>query len=408
MTSGEVHNIGIIVACEQNSALRTIENVSAGVKSANGAVHVFNMPYLGYLNKINPMTAKYANSFMKLTAKNIEAIIKTNMLDGVVIVSDCDITITGALLGCLRVNCPVLVAYPGHCTYHLSLNTNAKLVKREFDEEQADVQHSTHPSHNASNLKTFISLIHNFGFVVETFETYSRDSGLLIQNAYNTGIKIVENTKNMTLPRKLITKDKFHNAVNICLDKNLADFAQIELAAELARANDIKLDHDYITMITKKSSEPKIIMVRGSACDDGGYVQMSDSLPTHFQGTAKVYSSLEEADRAIGNGSIKDGVIVLHNCVDINVSAIVHTIHELGLSDKIAIATDGVCDQTSVLVVQKCTPNTYENEAFSNIQTGDVLEINLAKSRFNTSILAKDIKTRAKRNTTQKFETYFN
>jgi len=400
MTSGEVQNIGVIVACNMEHATKTIENIKSGIRAKGGAPTTFHMPHLGYINKVNPMTAKYAHSFMLQTSRNIEAIIKPNMLDGVVIVSDCDITITGALLGTLKINCPTLVITTGIYGKYLKHNNVYNLFEiatgtTGFESIDAAIEDSN--SHDAGSMKTIISVLEKIGL---SSDQYPNGSGAHHKCAYEIGEKIVEYAEKLILPKKLLTKDKYATAITETFNSMNAtvDLSQIELINTLFDANDTRI---------KSIEHSGIIQIKGSASEDGGIMQITTDSPTHFTGSAWVYQSLEDADRALLGGSIKEGIIILQNCVNVNVSAIALIIEEMELTDKIAIATDGVCESTATLVIQKCTPNTQENESFANIQTGDALEINIAKGRFNTSILAKDIKTRAKRNSPKKPTVYF-
>ena len=388
MTAGEIYNIGIVVACDAKSADSTIQNLSAGIRAKGGAPSVFHMAYLGYLNKVNPLTAKYAQSFIKVASSNIEAIVKANMLDAVIIVSDCDITLTGTILGTLKINCPTLVISTGS---HVS---NTHLFN---DDMTTDENIEKSGSCNNGSLQTFLSLLEKMDLTTKLYPSYS---GAHHKSAYELGEKIVTYAEKLTLPRKLLTKEKFTAAITQTFETlhNKVDLSQIELVTSLLATNDQKL---------KPIDHKSIIELRGTAAEDEAIAQIGDNSPTQFSGSAWVYHSLEDADRALGNGSVKEGIVVLQNCAGINVSAIAHTISEMGMTEKIAIATDGVCENTATLVIQKITPASYENEAFANIQTGDALEINLAKGRFNTAVLSKDIKTRAKRNSPPKPVSYF-
>jgi dihydroxyacid dehydratase/phosphogluconate dehydratase len=137
------------------------------------------------------------------------------------------------------------------------------------------------------------------------------------------------------------------------------------------------------------------------------YVQYKTERPAPFEGRAWVYQNLEDADRAVCSSSIPpQSVIVLQNCVGVDVTAIVNVICGADRTD-IAVATDGTCELTDVLVVQIANPNSFANEEFANIQNGDQLEIDPAKGRFNSNVLSKDLKNRAKRNGERKPVIYF-
>jgi dihydroxyacid dehydratase/phosphogluconate dehydratase len=166
---------------------------------------------------------------------------------------------------------------------------------------------------------------------------------------------------------------------------------------------DIKLSHDFLISSDSKNT----VFVRGSAGGNGGYVQTTDNTPLAITGAAWVYEGLEAADSALQSNAIDAGVMVIQACAGEDISIIAHTIMALGRQRDIAIATDGYCETTPVLTVTNVSPNGYTDGEFANIQNGDIIEIDTARGRFNTSVSAKDMKIRAKRKIVKQQEVYF-
>ena len=409
VTSGDVPAIAIINTCEITASKKLVENVACGIKSGNAAVFIHNVPNFGYANKINPITAKYAESFKRVAAAFAESIIRPNMIDGVVIVTDCDTTAVGLLAGCLKSNCPALIL-PMRQMRNEANETNVcrvggnvtsgKLTNPQSEEILRDAEL---PQGNNS----FFNLLESVGFCTEKASS-AKSFGALLIAATETGKKIVSNTKDLVSPKKLLTKVAYQNVVEFCL-KNSVNIGALKILEKLFEANEVKVTHEFAgERAVKISPVPKIVLAKGSAATEGGYIQYNETMPTSFSGKAWVYDSLEDADRALLGGSIPSGsVVVVHNCVDMNVTALAYAIEGMGREKDIAIATDGVCDKTNVLAVQMCRPSSLANEEFANIQNGDVMEIDISRGRFNTSILAKDIKSRAKKNTQNKQQIYF-
>ena len=76
-------------------------------------------------------------------------------------------------------------------------------------------------------------------------------------------------------------------------------------------------------------------------------------------------------------------------------------------AESIAILTDGFCSATPVLTIANISPDGYANQDFTNIQNGDVIEIDTTKGRININVNSRDMKIRAKRNILKKHEIYF-
>ena len=338
----DIKTIGVINTSE---ACDTSVQVIAGVRSAGSVAREFWLPELGAWNKLNPLTAQYTESFVGLAGRNLLGLVKTNGLDGVVIISCCQETTLGLLMGCLRINCPVYVI----------------------------------PSHNHGLFK----MLEGLGMTIENY-TYT------LASAFETGKQIVERAVKTHSPKRFFTKQALLSVQS--------DISGMVMAAKLVRANDTKLPSDWLV-----SKENGNLMVRGSACEEGGLVKVQENYPTQFNGQAWVYKTLEDADRAISGGQIKNGIVVLQNCAGINISIITQAIEQKNLESSVALATDGYCgNPTAVFTVTHC-----EGTAFSLIQTGDALEIDLGKGRFNTNVGSKDMRQREKRGSITKRELYF-
>jgi len=406
-TSGEVYNIAIINSGTTADCL--LSNVVAGIKQGGAIPLVFNLPGFGFLNKINPAVAKYAQSTSMVIAANTEAIIKTNIIDGVVVISDCDITTAGVLSGCLKCNCPVLVVpngvNPSFDVDFLKLNGRAVVNATEIDGqlEKASLLEGIQEN---STTHTFFKAIEGFGLALKTASANIYLSGKQIALAQKTGKKIVEYAKDLNGPRRLLTKDALMVvAKKIFSDGGAEGFCGFMPIISLLIQNGNKIPHDFFIDIAKKLPNFPLILLRGSACEDGGYAIAKDNL--NFSGKAWVYHTLEDADKAISSGAINEGVIVLQNCVGQNVSCILYAIEGMEKQSQIAVVTDGLVEPSSVLAIVNCRPASNENGDFANIQTGDIIELDLAKGRFNTSISAKDMKARAKRNSVKEQPKYF-
>jgi len=446
VTEGEMPNIAIITTLTPFENKRLVNSVGYGVRHSGGAVGVYYTQMFGSSNRLNPMTAKFATSFTDTTARNTEAIIKTNMIDGVVAVTDCPITAMGIIQGCSRVNCPVLVVPVGvSCVDTEPLRLLGKITNaKQLDAIMNTVNLPNGIPNNLNTVSTFFLLAESMGLAVPSAGTGTANSGEHFRTAVITGEQIVKNAKDVLFPKKFLTKSHFANTTALCLSIN-GNISALKMWESLSQQKiefpttplfnvEIK-DIQVLPMLKQLSQTPKLIdgmalMYNGEKLKNyenisefetikrqsvipckgfiSGYAQPQQNTPPSFSGRAWVYDGIEAADKALLSGGVPaNSVIVVQNCVDMDISALVNIIEGANRTQEIAVITDGYAEKSDTLIVTHCTPSTHENEDFANIQTGDIIEIDLSKGRLNTNVSAKDFKTRAKKNSVKKLNFYF-
>ena len=413
ITQSDTPVVGVFTACTEYEKLT--ENVVAGIRAEGASSFVFSVPYFGYANKINPMTAKFSQSFRDFSKRTAHAIIKTNMLDGAVIITDCDVTACGLLEGCIENNCPVVVLPVGKC--HIAPVEGLGLPITQIAGAvaggkitSADMEEIIPREYMPKNQSDFFCLLEKIGLVVTGASRNRRASGAQIIAAHETGKLAGANTREVVLPKKSFTKSTWQDVVDLCIGENLA-LSNLELISHLFNAVDVKTPIEYIFERAAKlatTADVRVTKMTGTAIGGIAYAQTLGERAPEFNGRAWVYQNLEDADHALCGGHIPpSSVVVLQNCAGQDVTAIANVILGMGREREIAIATDGVCEVSRVLCVQLCSPNSTQNEEFANIQNGDELEIDVTRGRFNTDVLSKEIKIRQKRNTVKKPTMYF-
>ena len=324
--------------------------------------------------------------------------------------------------------------------------------------------------HEFNSTSTFFILMEAMGFCVPNASLTRIDSATHLRNAVATGEAICESAKSVLAPKKFLTKASLGNALALCLSiggdtsaihaiahlvctyeriphELLAEYSgktALLLTPEHQNTNHILQIGGIASILKQLSAIPKLLddgtlvytgeklkgaltgwgwesanleeasktsrvmLVKGSACELGGYAQPTANTPNSLSGKAWVYKTFEDADKALVANNIPDGsVIVVQHCPGTFISALAYTIEGMGKQSQIAVITDGLCDKTSALVVTRCTPDSLANEAFANIQNGDQIEIDLGRGRLNTNVASKDSKARGKKNSVRKPVWYF-
>jgi dihydroxyacid dehydratase/phosphogluconate dehydratase len=313
---------------------------------------------------------------------------------------DNEITASGVILGATQANCPVTLATVG-------INKNvdasipslaAKIAMREIKSIEAEEiihsyskQYGIYPRQNLTH--SFLIMAENLGLCLPGSHKLAYNSGELFAHAVSVGADAATKADDITTVKRLIDKKKLAESIT----KSISDGAMVGGILKYKRILDL---------IDLKMPVDLLNPVSGTAgC---GYVDRTDEIPVYMSGKAWVYDNIADALAALLSNAIDKGVIVIRNVTGQDVSAIGRAITVMNKQNDIAIATDGFMGGGwNVLAVTNVTPDGYANEEFANIHNGDELEIDTVKMRFNTNILIKEMKTRAKRNITKKQEVFF-
>lgn len=398
-SEGNVPVVGII-DCTQNCSPKLLENLTFGVNKEQGVALTFSIQNFNYLKRIMPATAKYARNYTDFVAKSTEAIIRTNMLDCVVAVVDNNVTGLGVLEGCTRTNCPVLLMPTGlNPNYDESIFATAgKVAMREI--KSTDVEHlintyakqfGTAPDDTLTT--AFFNLVEYFGLMLPNANKLQVNTGETFAFAIATGAEAVKRADDIITTKRLINKKTLAE----CLEKYQASGLPVSGVLQCQK---------LLSLIELKIPNGLFPSLKGSLADEA-YVVSQSTAPLTMENQAWVYRSITDAMLALTSNAIDNGIIVLQNCLDCDVSLVAKTIIAMQKQNEIALITDGYCASTNVLTIANITPNGFDNQDFANIQTGDILEIDVTKGRLNTNISSKDMKLRAKRNIVKKHEIYF-
>jgi len=406
--------VAVIVAGDIEECKKLVSDVITGVKNANGVAFTHFMPAMGYAAKINPQSAKFAQSWRQTSKSTATAIIKTNMVESVVIVGECDVTVSGIILACIETNTPVAVLPFGKCNI-----ANIAEIKKPITQLSGAIAGGKVTTTGGDEIISreympkrqgdMFSILETLGICQVGAGSNKRGGGKQIEAAIQTGAVAVKNAIQSVMPKKIFTKQSLQSVVDNALANNYA-ICDLVHVLRLFNACGVETPIEMLFERMAKIGVPNVTLSKLSGTALGGlaYVQWLGDKPEPISGRAWVYQTLEDADRALCNGSIPaQSIIVLQNMVGVDVSAIANVILGMGREREIAIATDGTCEPSNVLCVQLCTPDTYANEEFSNIQNGDELEIDATRGRFNSDVNAKELKTRAKRNVPKREERYF-
>ncbi len=192
-------------------------------------------------------------------------------------------------------------------------------------------------------------------------------------------------------------KSKIHNTQTVS-GKKIFDIAE---NAEIS-------DEEVIRSLRKAHhKEGGIAILRGNLAPDGAVVKQSavSARMMQFQGTAKVYNSEEAAMKAIMDGRIKSGDVVVVRYEGPKggpgmreMLSPTATIAGMGLSDSVALITDGrFSGGTRGPCIGHISPEAMEGGPIAFIKDGDRIRIDISGRKLDLMISEKEMKQRRAR-----------
>ena len=395
-----------ILDCTNNGNPAILENLICGIHQGGGLSLTFNLNNYDLHQRIAPATAKYANNYVNAVATNTAAIIRTQMLDGVVAIVDNYIMGLGVLIGCTNTNCPVLLMPVGKLKYAdvSVICAPARIAIREI--KAGDIDQVVNNYAHQSGTPMLDTLTTDFYRLAEAFELMLPGASTVLANtcavldlATQTATTILQRADDIITTKRLISKRTASEKIEQ-YKNNRGSVSGLFMFQKIFELVDLKIAPSMFDTLKTTLADQAFVVSRNNT-------PLQSNAPLVMEGQAWVYHTIVDAMSALTSNAIDSGIIVLQTCTDCDVSLVAHTITTMQKADSIAILTDGYCAETPVLTVAHISPDGYANEDFTNIQNGDIIEIDVTKGRININVNSRDMKIRAKRNIVKKHEIYF-
>ena len=175
---------------------------------------------------------------------------------------------------------------------------------------------------------------------------------------------------------------------------------------ELANGGVVGDDHVIRPLDNPYFKEGGIAVLKGNIAPDGSVVKQSGvgEKMMHFKGKAKVFNSEEETMKAIMDGQIKAGHVVVVRYEGPKggpgmreMLAPTATITGMGLADSVALITDGrFSGGTRGPCIGHISPEAMEGGIIAIIEDGDEIEINIPNRSIELKLSDAEIKERFK------------
>ncbi len=147
-----------------------------------------------------------------------------------------------------------------------------------------------------------------------------------------------------------------------------------------------------------------LVVLRGNLAPDGAVAKISGKEGQRFSGTARVYDSEEAAMRAILEGKIKKGDVIVIRYEGPRggpgmreMLSPTSAVMGRGLGKEVALITDGrFSGGTHGFVVGHITPEAFDGGPLAIVKSGDLVTIDAEKRTIDLGVPQSEIRTRLK------------
>ena len=471
-----------------HTQMRPLESaIENGIYAGGGRPFVFGIPGICDGIAMGHAGMHYSLASRELIADMVESIANAHCLDGLVLLTNCDKITPGMLMAAARLNIPSIVVTAGPMVTGRLRGKRLSLVRDTFEavakaktgelsqKEIETVEMCACPGSGSCQglytANTMSCLTETMGMSLTGCATSMVALAKKERIAFESGRKIVRLVEENVLPRSIMNKRAFHNAITVDMALGgssntvlhllaIAREAKVDLPLKLfddiskATPNICSLeptgnfymeDLEYaggIPAVLKRlkeklknnptvnsksiyaiaeeaeitdgevirpldnpyNKEGGIAVLYGNLAPGGSVVKQAAVSPKMkvFQGQAICFDSEEEAMKAILNGKIKKGQVVVIRYEGpaggpgmremlSPTSAIVG----MGLADDVALITDGrFSGGTRGPCIGHISPEAYSGGPIAAVRDGDAIKIDIPKRKLELVISDEELKAR--------------
>jgi len=209
---------------------------------------------------------KYSLVSREVIADSIETVCQAQSVDGLLAIGGCDKNMPGAMIAIARLNIPALFVYggtikPGHLqgedlTIVSAFEAVGKFCAGKISEDQlVEVERHACPGIGSCGgmftANTMSAAIEAMGLLLPFSATMSADSNEVVENAARAAEVLARAVQKQILPRQLLTREAFENAIAVVMATGGSTNAVLHLPA-IAHAAGIRLALDDFESIRER------------------------------------------------------------------------------------------------------------------------------------------------------------
>ncbi|GHT33835.1 dihydroxy-acid dehydratase [Endomicrobiia bacterium] len=254
-------------------AMRDLERyIERGIAAGGGVPFIFGAPAVCDGIAMGHSGMHYSLGSREIIADLVEIVSNAHMLDGLVLLSNCDKVTPGMLMAAARLNIPAIVVTAGAMMTGMYEKKRRSMVRDTF-EAVGQFQAGKITEHQLSELEmaacpgagscqgmytanTMACLTETMGMSLQGCATALAVSANKKRIAYESGIRVVELVKANIKPCDILTLDAFKNAITLDMALGGSTNTVLHLPA-IANEAGIKLPLELFDEISKKT--PQIV-----------------------------------------------------------------------------------------------------------------------------------------------------
>jgi dihydroxy-acid dehydratase len=229
-----------------------------GAKEGGGAPLVFNTITVSDGISMGHEGMRYSLPSREVIADSIETVVSAERLDGLVAIGGCDKNMPGCLIAIGRLNIPSVFVYGGTIApgkLHgedidivTAFEAVGKYNKKDINREQLyEVECNACPGAGSCGgmytANTMASAIEAMGMSLPGSSSNPAETALKLEDCQRSGQAVVELLRKGILPKDIMTKKAFENAITVVMALGGSTNAILHLLA-MAHAVDVDLDLD--------------------------------------------------------------------------------------------------------------------------------------------------------------------
>jgi dihydroxy-acid dehydratase len=251
--------------------MRDLERyIERGIAAGGGVPFVFGAPAVCDGIAMGHSGMHYSLGSREIIADLVEIVANAHMLDGLVLLSNCDKVTPGMLMAAARLNIPAIVVTAGAMATGMYDKKKRSMVRDTFEavgqfqsgkiteQELGELEMAACPGAGACQgmytANTMACLTETVGMSLQGCATALAVSAKKKRIAYESGIRIVELVKESIKPRDILTLGAFKNAITVDMALGGSTNTILHLPA-IANEVGIKLPLELFDEISKKTPQ---------------------------------------------------------------------------------------------------------------------------------------------------------
>ena len=211
-------------------AMRDLERyIERGIAAGGGVPFIFGAPAVCDGIAMGHSGMHYSLASREIIADLVEVVANAHMLDGLVLLSNCDKVTPGMLMAAARLNIPAIVVTAGAMMTGTYDNKKRSMVRDTFEavgrfqagkineKQLEELEMAACPGAGSCQgmytANTMACLTETLGMSLKGCASSLAVSAQKRRIAYESGVKIVELVKDNTTPRQIMTLNAFKNAI---------------------------------------------------------------------------------------------------------------------------------------------------------------------------------------------------